>query len=439
MMNLLFTAGPNKSKVKSNWPQEYTRSFASFLDLEGRIPAIRQAGIKELEDNRLWIQILDEKGSEVLAYNTAASLPKHYSPSDFLVLSQSESGPKEIVCANTVTANQRQWIYLMGFPMNIKKVTMFVNGESFTGGKSIVIMLTSSAALLMLLTSGVFGIWVIRQMKKMTQAIGQISHRQYEPIREKGMFQDIYDCLNQMNRQLLKGDQEAAQNEIMREEWITNITHDLKTPLSPIRGYAELLSDPDHPLTDVKRIQYGQIILRNAAYAEKLVNDLKLTYQLKNHMLPVDKKHRDMVRFLKELIIEIRNHQEYTHRVITFRTEQEEVNFYFDELLLKRALNNLILNALIHNPKDTNIHISLETGRRILLTIQDNGKGMTAAETSQLFERYYRGTNTESASEGTGLGMAIAKQIIENHQGSLAVTSEPGNGTQIWIDFPFPD
>lgn len=82
------------------------------------------------------------------------------------------------------------------------------------------------------------------------------------------------------------------------------------------------------------------------------------------------------------------------------------------------------------------IHVSLQANDRITLIIGDNGKGMTAVEIEQLFERYYRGTNTETNTGGTGLGMAIAKQIIDIHGGNIIVESEPGKGTHITIDFP---
>ena len=436
VMNIIAATDPNGNTVKSNWPQEYTRNFSVYFDLDGDVPNISEAGIQSLDNNRLWLQILDENGNEALAHNTTAAQPKHYSPIDFLRLYQGEGNQSETVFADRVTTSAGQWTYVIGFPMNITKVTMLLDGESFTGGKSIIIMLISAAAMLMLLVGGVFGVWIIRHMRKMTQAIGQIAYRLYEPIQGSGPFQDVYDSLNGMNSELLKGDKESAQNEAMREEWITNITHDLKTPLSPIRGYAELLTDPDSSMAADTRIQYGHTILRNTAYAEKLVNDLKLTYQLKNNMLPLDKKQSNFARFLKELVIEILNDPEYSDRTIGFDTDNEVISFSFDEKLIKRALDNLLYNALIHNPKSTDINVSLRANDSITLIIEDNGNGMTAEETARLFERYYRGTNTEANTGGTGLGMAIAKQIIEIHDGDIDVESKVGKGTRITIDFP---
>jgi len=321
--------------------------------------------------------------------------------------------------------------------MNIEKVTMYLDGDSFTGGKSIIFMMLAVGTLLMIICGGVFGVWITKHLRKMMQAVGQISFRLYEPVCTKGPFQDVYDSLNDMNKELLAGDEERVRNEVMREEWITNVTHDLKTPLSPIKGYAELLADPAYNIQEAGRIEYGRIILRNTEYAEKLVNDLKMTYQLKNNMLTPDMKSISLSRFLKEIIIEILNHPEYGRRNITFtEAGSDEIIYCFDETLLKRALNNLIYNALIHNPADTEIYVKLQSGDQIIITIEDNGSGMSAGEVDRLFERYYRGTNTEAITEGTGLGMAIAKQIIEMHGGSIHVESEPDAGTRIILHFP---
>jgi signal transduction histidine kinase len=436
MLGIITSNDPNGNKVKSNWPLEYTNNFAEYIDLSADTPFVTQDGILSLNNNRLWLQILDGSGYQVYAHNTASTQPNHYAPIDFLALYQIGGKPGGTVCAGTVKSSAGQWTYVIGFPMDIEKVTMYLNGESFTGGRSIIIMLMSSAVLIMLVSGAIFSVWIIRHMRKMTQAIGQISYRLYEPIKNNGPFGEIYGSLNDMSRELLASDEALACNEAMREEWITNITHDLKTPLSPIKGYAELLADPAYPIPDESRIQYARTILKNTEYAEKLVNDLKLTYQLKNNMLPLDRKQGNLVRFLREAVIEILNHPAYSGRIILFDSELDEIIFCFDETLLTRALNNLIFNALLHNPKNTEVHISLHENEHITIAVDDNGKGMSTEEAEKLFKRYYRGTNTEAGTEGTGLGMAISQQVIELHGGNITVKSELGKGTCIEITLP---
>jgi len=436
MFSVISSTDPNGNGVLSNWPLQFTRDFAGYIAVEDNLPTVSDDGIKELDNNNLWIQIIDANGNEVYSHNTTPAQQTHYAPIEFLELYKGEDNTELTVCAGAAPYNAEQWTYIIGFPMNISKVTMYLDGDSFTGGKSILLILLSAAGLLMIVCGGIFGLWITRHFRKMTQAVGLIAYRLYEPIHTKGVFQDIYDSLNEMHAELLASDEEAARNEAQREEWLTNITHDLKTPLSPIRGHAELLADPEYPITETDRIEFGQVILKNAEYAGALVNDLKLTYQLKNGMIPLNMRKANLTRFLKESIIDILNHPDYSHRNISFIGEDREISYSFDERLLKRAVNNLIMNALIHNPEGTEIRIRIQAADKIRITIEDNGRGMNAEEVSRLFQRYYRGTNTDEKAEGTGLGMAIAKQIIEIHGGSIFVESAPDAGTNITICFP---
>ena len=148
-----------------------------------------------------------------------------------------------------------------------------------------------------------------------------------------------------------------------------------------------------------------------------------------------------LVRFLKELVIDIVNDPAFANRSIEFESNIQECEVCLDIDLFRRAVNNLIINALTHNPPETKVTISIDTDpkKRILICISDNGIGMSDKEQSELFNRYYRGTNMKEKPEGSGLGLAIAKQIITLHNGNIAVKSKRGEGTRFTIVLPFVD
>lgn len=225
--------------------------------------------------------------------------------------------------------------------------------------------------------------------------------------------------------------------EPIRKEWITNITHDLKTPLSPIKGYAELLADSSN-LTSKTSKEYGEIILRNVNHTEKLINDLKMTYQLDSGAFVYSPKEMQITRFLKELIIDIVNDPAFSDRNIEFQNNTDECTALIDTDLFRRAIQNIIINALTHNPTETKVLISarMDTQNSVHISICDNGVGISEDELPELFSRYYRGTSTKEKSEGSGLGLAIAKQIIELHGGDITVSSERGKGTKFEIFIP---
>ena len=170
---------------------------------------------------------------------------------------------------------------------------------------------------------------------------------------------------------------------------------------------------------------------------ESLIDDLKLTYQLENGIAPLQCTEQNFIRFLKELVINVLNHPEYEERTIHFDCTKENIMLSFDHKLMTRAFQNLIINAFAHGNDDTEITIRITVLNNILqIIVSDNGKGMRPEEVNHLFQRYYRGTNTEKKTAGTGLGLAITKSITEAHGGNISVESEIGLGTDFKICFP---
>ena len=178
-------------------------------------------------------------------------------------------------------------------------------------------------------------------------------------------------------------------------------------------------------------------MMKNVSYMETLIDDLKLTYQLENGMLPLNCQEQNLVRFLRELAIDILNDPEYENRIIHFECAEQMVRYSFDQTLFQRAFGNLIVNAFVHGRSDTEITLGVVyTGNSIQISVMDNGGGMSPEESAHLFERYYRGASTEKRPEGTGLGLAIAKNIIEYHGGQISVSSVLGVGTTFYLEFP---
>lgn len=278
------------------------------------------------------------------------------------------------------------------------------------------------------------GLWLIIHLSKIKKGIENVSQRTYTQLPEKGIFSDVYCALNKMDMEIRNSDKVQKETERIRSEWIANIMHDLKTPLSPIKGYAELLTSNTE--IDKETIQeYGEIILKNVNHTEKLINDLKLTYQLDSGAMPFQPQSVNLVRYIKELVIDIVNDPAFKDRDIAFESKVQDLEISIDTDLFRRAVNNLIINALTHNPLETKVTISIDTNfeEEACITISDNGAGMSEEEQAELFNRYYRGTNTKEKPEGSGLGLAIAKQIITLHNGNIAVNSKLNEGTQFTI------
>lgn len=203
--------------------------------------------------------------------------------------------------------------------------------------------------------------------------------------------------------------------------------------LSPIKGYAELLADGTASEPQTVR-EYGSLILKNAEHTEKLINDLKLTWQLDSGTFPFHLQQVRMERYLKELVIDIVNDPSFSDREIAFESDAVDVSVAIDPELFRRAVGNLVINGLVHNPPDTKVTVSVrkDQGNGVCILVRDDGKGISEEEQEKLFTRYYRGTNTKEKPEGSGLGLAIAKQIVSLHGGEISVKSRVGGGYGIY-------
>lgn len=434
-LSLITIQQPNGKYVRSDWAKKFTEDFNEQIMFIDNKLQIKQYGLEKLRENKLWLQILDSNGNVIYGFSEPKVHKNYYSNSELLELADQNNSSNDTVYFNTITNNKNNFIYIIHFPLNISKVNMFFDGNKFIVGKSIIFSVIGIIFLMILISGVVYGYWVTKCISNITTAVSDVTKRSYLPIKIKGVFADVYDSLNLLSEEIHKSDEIQKKTDIMREEWISNITHDLKTPLSPIKGYAELLADNSITHSSEKIHKYASIMLKNIEYTNKLISDLKLTYQLQNGIIPLNKKNDDLVRFLKELSIDILNYPEYESNMIEFKNDIDTVNFDFDYTLLKRAFSNLIVNAFTYGNKYTKVFVYITLNEKIEITISDNGKGMTREEVSNLFNRYYRGTNTKRKIEGTGLGLAITKQIIEIHEGDIYVESELGLGSSFYICF----
>ena len=418
------------------WPNRFTENFSTWIENKDGAITVKNIVLERLDEYGLWLQIIDESGREVFSHNKPANYPSNYSTSDLLELAASEYENGNTVFVSNYKKSDHTWNYIIGFPYAIGKYMLYYNGETVSRLSPMFRMVIFFIFFIGITLFLIYGFWLTQQMGKISKGIGAISLRTYQKLPEKGIFNGIYAALNKMEAEIRQSDQLKKETDRARQEWITNITHDLKTPLSPIKGYAELLAcgTTNNSLTVQ---EYGSIILKNVDYVEKLINDLKLTYQLESGAMPFHPEQVRLVRYLKELIIDIANDPTFSNHNIEFECETPEITVSIDPYLFYRAVCNLVVNALVHNPPDTTVTVSISNkGKNVCLSVRDNGIGISETEQAELFTRYYRGTNTKEKPEGSGLGLAIAKQIVLLHNGEITVKSHPGAGTVFSIVLP---
>lgn len=298
-------------------------------------------------------------------------------------------------------------------------------------------ILLSIDAIIALLIGYFFSRQLTKPLGRAIHGIQQLANGDYTTnLPAKGIYKDVFYNVNHLSEQLASSKKEKDKLEQMREEWITHISHDIKTPLASIQGYAEIIKDPKYPLSKQDIRHYAGIIENKSLYIKDVMEDLNLTTRLKNNGVMLNKELVNIVSLLRETLIDILNDSRYADQTIELQTNEDKIMLNIDKILIRRAVTNLILNALVHNDPDVTIIVQLEQKEKTHITIKDNGKGIEEAELEKVFDRYYRGTNTGVSHAGSGLGMAIAKDIIVKHGGDITIRSSVGKGTTIDIQLP---
>ncbi len=255
------------------------------------------------------------------------------------------------------------------------------------------------------------------------------------------LYQEVFQAFYSMAERLSSAERERKRLDQTREEWMTGISHDLRTPLSTVQGYGHLLESDKYEWSKAEMKDMGKVIREKGEYMLELVEDFSLAFQLKNNALEVSKEKVNINIFLRDIVKKYREDRTLLEVNLSLVEEVDKVQLNISRKWFERIFDNLIMNAIKHNPTYTMISIIISRGMRpdvIDIKIKDNGVGMEEEMKEKLFDRYYRGTNTEEKVDGAGLGMSIAKEIVKLHNGDIHVNSQVGKGTVITLTFPIP-
>ncbi|GIO96018.1 hypothetical protein J14TS5_11040 [Paenibacillus lautus] len=253
------------------------------------------------------------------------------------------------------------------------------------------------------------------------------------------LYQEVLEHLQSLRVKLQANEIERSQIEEAKQEWIAGISHDLKTPLTYIKGYSALLLNEQYEWSKEEAISFIREMDDKGKHMEELIQDLSLVTQLNraDGALPLQKTNQDIVEFTKRVVADISNNPQASCYHLHFQTDSSAIYVDFDSKFMQRILQNMMMNSILHNPDHTDIYVQIaDTGEHAVIHIKDNGVGMPAHMVEHLFQQYYRGTTTDSTSEGTGLGMAIVYKLVQVHDGTISVESEPSQGTSFTIRLP---
>lgn len=267
---------------------------------------------------------------------------------------------------------------------------------------------------------------VLLPAKRITDAAEKIIHGDYSVriasprgLKADDSFIQINNCFNKMAEEL-------GSVETLRTDFIANVSHEMKTPLSVMQSYGTLLQAPE--LSDDKRIEYAKGINEAARrMADMITNILKLN-RLENQQIYPQATEFDLGEQLCECILQYENVWESSD--IEIETSiAENIKICADTELLSLVWNNLLSNAFKFTPSGGTVSVILTADEQYAsVQVKDTGCGMTAEVGAHIFEKFYQGDTSHSV-QGNGLGLALVKRVIDIMQGEISVESTVGKGT----------
>lgn len=257
----------------------------------------------------------------------------------------------------------------------------------------------------------------------------------YTPGNEIGL---LVTSFNEMALKLKESERIKSEYEENRKALIINISHDLKTPITSLQGYVEAVLDGDMPLEN--KSKYLQIIHRNIIYINRLIDDLFLFSKLDLQKLNFQFELVHIGAFMNDLTEEFRLElEEKQVRLIFTDKMEQDLPVSLDRKRMHQAFKNIIGNALKYGPEQGLI-IKAELSKQgdfIYIEFNDNGPGIPADKLPYIFDRFYRIDNERTKDlASTGLGLAIARELVEAHGGRITVVSEKDRGTCFKVALP---
>jgi signal transduction histidine kinase len=228
----------------------------------------------------------------------------------------------------------------------------------------------------------------------------------------------------------------------LRDEVLAGVSHDLAGPLARIRLYAELIQGEApslQPSASAEQMNlWSERIIVATMTMKSIMQELVDVARLQmGHALQLDLRRTDLVSLSRRVVGE---HQA-AGRVVSVGSTRDELVGWWDEARLSRVLGNLLENAFNYSPRGTSVDVLVEAvhdsgAEMALLRVRDYGLGIPSEDLPHIFERFYRGSNVGEQTNGSGLGLAVARQIVEQHGGSIQVDSRLGQGTVISVHLP---
>lgn len=276
------------------------------------------------------------------------------------------------------------------------------------------------------LVTGFMSKWFFEPIKNLRTAIEKVAGGDFtvrlEAKSSSAEIREIYSGFNLMTKELSK-------TEILQSDFVSNVSHEFKTPINAIEGYSTLLQDNEN-LSDEQR-KYVEKILFNTKRLSTLVGSILLLSKIENQSMPANRTGYRLDEQIRQSIVALE--PEWSKKDIEFDVEMDSIEYIGNENMMRHVWDNLLGNAIKFNPEFGIIRIRL-AGQNddVIFTVEDSGPGIAEEEKKHIFDKFYQADSSHKE-EGNGLGLALVKKILAVSNGEITADNIDSGGCRFTV------
>ena len=421
------------TKIANNIINQYNNDTSHLADTIESITDANDIYIKiESADGALLFKPKSSQGIPIYLYSIQVQMLKtrlSKSPMDKVTITLEDTTKTKTLayaCYLDKTQGQEIILYIFSPLYPVKSTVSILRNQ--------LIYITTIALLLALTLAIYLANRISRPIKDITNSAAKMGKGNYNIKFKGGHFSEITELADTLNT----ASYELEKTSMYQKDLIANVSHDLRTPLTMIRSYAELIRDISGNNPE-KREAHLQVIIDEADRLNNLVSDMLSLSRMQSRKIVLEKTDFDIKHVAETLLTSYNILAEQEGYIFKFNCPKP-ITINGDEAKIKQVLSNLINNAVKYCGKDKTIIINIKKIRnKMRCEIIDHGAGIASDELTHVWERYYKSsTHHVRTTEGSGLGLSIVKEILTLHKANFGVNSKLGKGSTFWFEMDLP-
>lgn len=392
---------------------------------------------EELESKNIWAVYIDNTTLKALWHsdNLPDTVPLEYTASEIASLTRGY-----IDDCPAFTGTGEEGLMILGYPQKSFWKHMYPSWDYQmieSAPMTVLIVLGGNVLLVLLIYIGANS-GLLRSVRPIVEGIRKLPEGEPVSIKEKGILSELAFHLNKTSEMLQSQKYQLRKKDAARANWIAGVSHDIRTPLSMVMGYAAQLGTSEYLREEDRK--KASAIVRQSRRMKNLINDLNLASKMEYNMQPIVREEINAVALVRQIAVDFIYMDVDGRYPIEWETDEELIvcRICADKELIKRAVSNLIQNSMNHNEDGCTVHVAVEEiNGYCVISVEDDGAGASEEEIERLNHApHYMVCDTNTREQRHGLGLWIVKQIAESHGGKAEITRSGYGGFGVKIMLP---